>query len=357
MKNKYTIYKAAVAAATILLFGLIILLFKQNKPEQTVYYPVQGFSNMCAYNGKVYCGVNGLYGEPISKQSSIFTIWEDKLYYVEKVQEAYDSMTDELLSVWCSDLDGSNAKRLADNVFLAGAGHEKLAGNKLFYGYGYDENYRMKYAYVDLNTGVTEEIKSDRINEIVGYDGNYLYYNGFDSKLGQNIIGRIYLKGNKDDTVAVYAETDEEGYIDKICYLNGKLYCFTLTKKTEGYDYRTYEYRLQVRSGKSGKVEREIPVIFTGSANYSFMVQDEVIYATLNGAIISISLEGEEETKVIASMKPDEYWGILYFAPGDGYLYFEAIGEVNQKTGNNDYFYRVPLEGGENELLKEWFTV
>ncbi len=47
----------------------------------------------------------------------------------------------------------------------------------------------------------------------------------------------------------------------------------------------------------------------------------------------------------------------MHFIPEDGYLYYEAIAETDEETGNNDYFYRIPLKGGESELLKEWFTV
>ena len=47
-------------------------------------------------------------------------------------------------------MDGGSVEVLADDVFLAGAGYEKLIGDKLFYGYGYDENHSMQYAWVDI---------------------------------------------------------------------------------------------------------------------------------------------------------------------------------------------------------------
>ena len=135
---------------------------------------------------------------------------------------------------------------LADDVFLAGAGHEKLVGDKLFYGYGYDENYHMRYAYVDVETKERGEIQSGRVDDILGYDGNYMYYKGTDEEKG-NIVGRVHMESGRDETVASYAEVDEEGYIDSIFFESGKLYCFTLIHKPDGYDYRTYTYRLQIR--------------------------------------------------------------------------------------------------------------
>lgn len=355
--NKTTVKSIGMAAmAAVLLAVGVAFSVQMNAPAETVDDPVRGFSNMCAYEGKVYAGVNGVYGEPIPQKSSIFTIWEDKVYYVDKVQEAYENMTDELLSIKRSDLDGNNEEVLAEDVFLAGAGHEKLIGDKLFYGYGYDENYQMQYAYVDVNTRERKEIASDRIQTILGYDGNYLYYCGYDGEKEENILGRIRLKTNKDETLAAYAEVDEEGYIENAVFADGKLYCLTLTDKPEGYDYRTYGYRLQVRNSRNGKVEREIPVAFTGASNYSFLVQDGEVYAAVNGKIIAVPTEGKE-VRTIAEMKEEEYWGILHFLPGDGYLYYEAIADIHEETGNNDYFYRVPIEGGVPELLKEWFMM
>lgn len=327
-----------------------------NTQEKDATAPLRGFSNMCAYKGKVYCGVNGVYGESIPQKSSIFTIWEDKVYYVDKVQEAYDSMTDELLTVKRSDMDGSNVEILAEDVFLAGAGHEKLVGDKLFYGYEYDENFRMKYACVDVNTKERTEITTDRIDTIVGYDGTYLYYSGVDTQKEENVLGRIHVKNGKDETIHSYASVDEEGYIDSVSYVDGKLYCFTLTKKSDSYDYRTYEYSLIVRKAENGKVEQEVPVAFTGSANYSFLVQGGEVYATLGGEIVAISLSDGSQRQIV-QMKPEEYWGILHFIPGDGYLYYEAIAEEYNENGNNDYFYRVPVGGGVAELLKEWFMI
>lgn len=345
-----------IAAAGFLLAAGVVVSMKMNMPSETVNHPIRSFTNMCPYDGEVYSGVNGAYGKPIVQESSIFTIWDEKVYYVDKVQEAYESMTDELLSIKRADIDGGNEEILAEDVFLAGAGHEKLSGDRLFYGYAYDDNYRMRYAYIDVNTGERKELTSDRIDTILGYDGNYLYYNGYDSQKEQSILGRVNLKRDKDETILSYPGSGEKGYIDGVCFDEGKFYCLTLINQPEGYDNRDYEYRIQVRNGKNGDVERELGIDFTGSSNYSFLVQDGELYAALQGSIVAISLESEE-IRSITKLQEDEYWGILHFLPGDGYLYYEAIAEVNEVTGNNDYFYRVPVKGGEAELLKEWFTV
>lgn len=356
--NKKLWISAAIAAIVMLVAVVFAVLniFSEDKGEIS-FYSARGFSNMCAYEGEVYRGVNGVYGVSIPQQSSIFTIQDDKIYYVDKVQEAYESATDELLAIKCSDMNGSNAEVLAEDVFLAGMGHEKLMGDKLFYGYEYDDGYRMCYACVDLNTGEREEVKTDHIDDILGYDGRYVYYNGYDGAREENILGRICLKSGKDETLAVYSQVDEEGYIDSVSFYEGELYCLTLVTKPGGYDYRTYEYRMQVRSGENGKVERELPISFTGSANYSFLIEKGKLYAALAGKIVMFPADGSGEMKIIANMKQDEYWGILHFAPGDGYLYYEAIAQVNEETQNNDYFYRVPIDGGESELLNEWFIL
>lgn len=348
--------RAGIIGAAILLLaaGIVFFAGRDSREEEPVYRPIRGFSNMCAYDGKVYAGVNAPYGEPIRQESSIFTMWEDKIYYVEKVQEAYDSLTDELLEIKRSDPDGSHEETLAGDVFLAGAGHEKLVGDKLFYGYEYDENYRMRYACVDVNTKERRELASDRIDEILGYDGNYVYYKGMDAEDG-NLLGRIHLKTGRDETVVLYGPENEQGYIENVSFADGKFYCFTLAQTPEGYDYRTYIYRLQIRNGETGEVEKEIPVDFTGSSNYSVLIWEDEAYMALAGDLVAVSMEGG--IRKIGSLKEGEYWGIMHFIPGDGYLYYEAIAETDEETGNNDYFYRIPVSGGESELLKEWFTV
>lgn len=356
IKDRESGRKAGIIGAAVLLLaaGAIFFTGRGSREEEPVYRPIRSFSNMCAYDGKVYAGVNAPYGEAICQESSIFTIWEDKIYYVEKVQEAYDSLTDELLEIKRSDMDGSHAETLAEDVFLAGAGHEKLVGDKLFYGYEYDENYRMRYACVDVNTKERRELGSDRIDEILGYDGNYVYYKGMDAEDG-NLLGRIHLKTGRDEAVVLYGAENEKGYIENVSFADGKFYCFTLVQTPEGYDYRTYIYRLQVRSGGTGKVEKEIPVDFTGSSNYSVLIQEDEAYMALAGDIVAVSMDGG--IRKIGSLEKGEYWGIMHFIPGDGYLYYEAIAETDEETGNNDYFYRIPVSGGKSELLKEWFTV
>lgn len=357
IKEKTGRRKACAIGAAVLLLaaGTIFFAGRNAREEEPVYRPIRGFSNMCAYDGKVYAGVNAPYGEAIRQESSIFTIWEDKVYYVEKVQEAYDSLTDELLEIKRADRDGGNEETLAKDVFLAGAGHEKLVGDKLFYGFGYDDNYRMRYACVDVNTKERKELKTDRIDEILGYDGNWVYYKGTDQEDG-NILGRVHLKSGKDETVVCHEAVDEEGYIENVSFADGKWYCLTLVHRPEGYDYRTYVYRLQIRNGADGKVEKEIPVDFSGSANYSVLVYEGEAYTVLREEIVAVSLE-DGSLRKIGKLKEGEYWGIMHFIPGDGYLYYEAIAETDEETGNNDYFYRVPVSGGESGLLKEWFTV
>ena len=319
-------------------------------------YPVRGFSNLCAYDGKVYCGAHGFYGEEIPVESNIFTIWDGKIYYVEKVQEAFESLTDELMEIKRADMDGSGVEILADDVFLAGAGYEKLIGDKLFYGCGYNENHFMRYVWVDVATKEKGTVSSDRIESILGYDGTYLYYRGSDREKEQNVLGRVHLEEGRDETLTAFAEVDEEGYIEQAAFTDGRLYCLTLAHKPEGYDYRTFIYRMEIRNPGTGEVEESLSMDFTGSANYSFLVQDGEVYAAAAGEIIAVALaDGKKRT--VTAMEEGEYWGILYFLPGDGFLYYEAIAEVNEETGNNDYFYRVPTEGGKKELLSEWYTM
>lgn len=317
--------------------------------------PVRSFTNLCAYDGRVYCGARGFFGEEIPLESNVFTIWDGKVYYVEKIQEAYDSLTDELTQIKRANMDGSDVEVLAEDVFLAGAGYEKLIGDKLFYGCGYDAGHCMEYAWVDVDTKERGRVPTGRIESILGYDGIYLYYRGVDRVKEQNMLGRVHLKSGKDETLDVFAAVDEEGYIENTVYADGKFYCLTLAHKPEGYDYRTFLYRMEIKDGSTGETVGEVPVDFTGSANYSFLVQDGKVYTAMAGEVVEISADSGSK-RVLSVMEEGEYWGIMYFIPGDGYLYYEAIAETDEETGNNDYFYRVPEEGGEKELLSEWYT-
>ena len=71
---------------------------------------------------------------------------------------------------------------------------------------------------------------------------------------------------------------------------------------------------------------------------------------------MQINLNTESEGTVLCSLGELEYWGIPHFAPGDGYLYYETLADLDPDTGFNDYFYRVSLDGGQPELLNSWFT-
>ena len=120
-----------------------------------------------------------------------------------------------------------------------------------------------------------------------------------------------------------------------------------------------------VHSAKNGKVTEEVPLDFTGSANYGFLYHGEELYfSTAEGIYSSVLPAGENREAGVETMEPvklaelsgKEYWGIPHFVPGDGYLYYEAIADIDELTGMNDYFYRIPLTGGEPELLAGWFT-
>lgn len=351
--------KRAIAVAMIFLTAvlLIVLVPRFFTGEETrADYEVKRFSSMCSYEGKVYSGANGIYGEPITQPTSIFTIDQGKIYYVEKITEAFESMTDELCSLYRENPDGSGRELLVEDVFLPGMGNEVLIGDKLFYAYGYNEEHQFQFACYDLNSGKREILQSDKISQILGYDGSYVYYNGYDSEKEENILGRIRLETKKEETLHRYAAVDEVGYIESVQFYNGSFYCLTLKENNDSYDYRTYLYSINVLEGGRGTKQKEL-LELTGSANYSFLITGDMIYYSGGGNLRMMSVDGSGESRLITEMKPEEYWGIPKLVPGDGYFYYEAIADVNEETGNNDYFYRVPLTGGSPELLKEWYTL
>ena len=57
------------------------------------------------------------------------------------------------------DMDGGKCGSAGGRCFPGqGPDMKNLVGDKFFYGYGYDDNYRMQYAYVDVNTKEKEKI-------------------------------------------------------------------------------------------------------------------------------------------------------------------------------------------------------
>ena len=126
----------------------------------------------------------------------------------------------------------------------------------------------------------------------------------------------------------------------------------------QDYDARTAVYQMFVYHAKNGKLAEETSLTFTGSANYGFLYDgSDVYFATAEAIYHTPLLESETMTvTALAALSEKEYWGIPHFVPGDGDLYSETIADIDEDTGMNDYFYRVPLAGGEAELLASWFT-
>lgn len=337
--------------------GLVYLTWEA-EPEP-VDYPVYGFANMRGEDGIVYKGIGGVYGQELPVEASTFTVREDKLYFAGQIKEDYVISQERTGTLCVANLDGSDVQVLVEDAYNLGFGQEKLIGDKLFYPTGYDEAYNLIYGYLDLNTREKGYIDTGRINNILGYDGTYLYYGGYNAQKSENIAGRYHLKKKRDKILFSYPDAEEVGGISNLHYDSGKIYALTKMKEEVNYDARTAVYSLIVRNAKNGKVLEELPYEFTGAANYGFLFCKRDVYFSAAENIYHLSLdrtEGEEASLTpLAVLKENEYWGIPHFVPGDGYLYYEAIADLNEETGMNDYFYRVKLAGGEPELLAAWF--
>lgn len=355
----------AVLAAVILCASAGTALWQRGNAYTPVSYPVYGFANMRGENGTVYKGIGGAYGEELPVKASTFTVRGEKLYYAGQIKEDYVVSKERTGTICESDLDGSHEKVLVEDAYNLGFGQEKLIGDKLFYPNGLDEDYNLTYAWYDVVTGEKDEIKSSRINNIFGFDGVWMYYGGYDAKKSRNIVGRYHLEKGKDQILFSYGAVNEEGDIISLYYWQEQIYAVTLMEEEKDYDARTAVYRMVVHNAKNGKVTAKLPLNFTGSANYGFLYHGGEVYFSTSEGIYSIVLPTMEERETgeeamepvkIAGLAGREYWGIPHFVPGDGYLYYEAIADIDELSGLNDYFYRVPLSGGEPELLAGWFT-
>lgn len=354
MKKKI-LYIFLIALFAVLILAVGYFIYSINKDEPPIYEKAYSFSNMRGYDGKVYKGINGAYGEDISVDSSIFTIRDDKIYYADQIKQDYVVNLEENTAIFCADLNGENPELLVSDAYNLGFGQERLIGDKLFYPIGYDEDYYLQYGVKDLISKESQTIESNRINTILGYDGNYVYYAGYNPKKNTNIVGKYHLKKNKDKTVLTYPDADEVGGISNLYFYEGKIYAQTLTEEAKNYDARTACYKMKVYNADNGKQIEELPMDFTGSANYGFLFDGDMIYYSAANEILCFSLK-DLEVRVLANLKEKEYWGIPHFAPGDAYLYYEAIADIDEESGLNDYFYRVPIRGGEPQLLAAWFT-
>lgn len=348
-----------LAAAIILIIavGCIVLCAGRYTP---VNYRVYGFSNMCGDGGKVYRGIGGAYGENVAVEASTIAVRGDKIYYAGQIKEDYVVSEERFGTICEADLDGSNERVLVEDAYNLGYGLEKLIGDKIFYPNGFDEDYNTTYAWYDIATGEKGTIKSSRIGNIFGYDGTCIIYSGYDVKKECNIIGKYYLDKNKDKTLISLNQTGELGDVISIYYYDGIVYTVELTQEMQDYDARTAVYKMFAHSADNGKVIKELPLEITGSANYGFLYYEDELYFSTAEWICHVSISGEDgnsfEITKLSPLSEREYWGIPHFAPGDGYLYYEAIADIDEDTGMNDYFYRVPVEGGERELLAAWFV-
>lgn len=364
-KKKRWLLPACLAALVLCAAAAGVLLWQRNNAYTPVSYPVYGFANMRGENGTVYRGIGGAYGGELPVEASTFTVRGDKIYYAGQIKEDYVVSEERTGTICEADLDGGHQRVLVEDAYNLGFGQEKLIGDKIFYPNGLDEDYNLTYAWYDVVTGEKEAIKSSRINNIFGFDGVWVYYGGYDARKSRNIVGRYNLEKEKDQILFSYGAVNEEGDIISLYYWQERIYAVTLVEEQKDYDARTAVYRMIVHSAKNGKVTEEVPLDFTGSANYGFLYHGEELYfSTAEGIYSSVLPAGENREAGVETMEPvklaelsgKEYWGIPHFVPGDGYLYYEAIADIDELTGMNDYFYRVPISGGEPELLAGWFT-
>ena len=353
-KNCKIVLGSVIVLCLVLLLAGVILGKKQNQ-YVPMDFPVYGFANMRGANGSVYRGIGGAYGKDLAVEASTFTIRDDKLYYAGQIKEDYVISEERTGTICESDLDGSNSRVLVQDAYNLGYGQEKLIGDKIFYPNGLDEEYNTTYAWYDLDNGEQGQIKSSRINNILGYDGTCIYYGGYDVKNSRNIVGKYNIEKDRDKILFAYGEAGEVGDVISLYYYQGSIYTVTLTREMENYDARTAEYRMKAYNAKNGKVLEELPLTFTGSANYGFLYDGGEVYFSTAEGVWHTTLRGMQINK-LSELSEREYWGIPHFVPGDGYLYYETIADIDEETGMNDYFYRVPLSGGEPELLASWFT-
>lgn len=362
-ENKKTIgflKRIVLAAAAIVLVAVIVLVIVKGNQYTPIDYPVYGFANMRGENGVVYRGIGGAYGEDIAVEASTFAVRGDKMYYAGQIKEDYVVSEERTGTICEANLDGTDEKVLVEDAYNLGFGQEKLIGDKIFYPNGFDEDYNTTYAWYDVETGETGIIESSRINNIFGYDGTCVIYGGFDAKKSRNIVGKYNLEKHKDKTLFAYGEAGEVGDVISLYYYKGLVYAVTLVEEMQDYDARTAVYQMISYSAQNGKKVQDMPLTFTGSANYGFLYDEGEVYFSTAEAICHATIpQGEEESLEItklAGLSEREYWGIPHFVPGDGFLYYETIADIDEDTGMNDYFYRVPLKGGSPELLAAWFT-
>ena len=64
--------RAGIIGAAVLLLaaGIVFFAGRDSREEEPVYRPIRGFSNMCAYDGKVYAGVNAPYGSRFIRKAA-----------------------------------------------------------------------------------------------------------------------------------------------------------------------------------------------------------------------------------------------------------------------------------------------
>lgn len=358
MKKSMIIVLSSIA---VLVLMITVRIFLKEDSYEPVSNPVYGFSNMRGENGKVYRGIGGVYGEELPVEASTFSIYENKIYYTDQIKEDFVVNEERTSAIYCASLDGSNVEKLVDDAYNLGFGQEKIIGDKLFYPTEPDEEYHARYFCYDLNTKEKKELMSDRISMIFGYDGAFVFYSGYDEKKEKNFVGKYDLRNDKDKILFTFGAVDELGSIISLHYYDENIYAVTLMQEMKDYDARTAEYQMIKHSAKTGKKCEELPLLFTGSANYGFLYYEEDVYYSTAEAIHYVSLSEDKkeewESCVLSNLSEREYWGIPHFVPGDGFLYYETIADIDENTGNNDYFYRVPLEGGKAELLASWCTL